>query len=102
MVCRPRGALLDVFINSIEDTIFEWLPTLTEIQDLGTTPSYSKMQDVEDSPHCVEFIGRWENFKNDVRSGSLGKTAKFWIAYCNRVWILMRFQKAIKENNLPQ
>ena len=38
-------------------------------------------------------------FRQAVRLGKLGKTAKFWMMYMDCVWHLLRFQQAIKENN---
>jgi hypothetical protein len=38
--------------------------------------------------------------KKKVRDGLLGKTAQFWMSYCDCVWTLLSFQMAVKTNNL--
>jgi len=101
MIDALERMLLDVFIESLsavdissETTIFE---KLVQISKVALAPSHS---DVENSKECKDFIDEFEVFKNKVRTGLLGKTAQFWLSYCDSVWILMRFQKAVKENNL--
>ena len=37
-----------------------------------------------------------------VRSGLLGKTGQFGMSYCDCVWTLIRFQMAVKTNNLTR
>ena len=63
-----------------------------------TTPG--SFCDAEGNQLCMEFLQRYEDFKDQVRQGSLGKTAQFWLNYCDCVWTLMNFQRAVKENNL--
>ena len=38
-------------------------------------------------------------FRDHVRRGGLGKTAKMWMQYLDFVWMLLRFQRGTKENN---
>ena len=51
---------------------------------------------------CLTFIDKFEKFKNQNRKGDLGKTAQFWLMYCDCIWKLMRYQHSIKENNLEE
>lgn len=39
-------------------------------------------------------------FKEKVRDGHLGKTAQFWIWYTDKVWLILCFLQATKENDL--
>jgi len=50
--------------------------------------------------NCVAFINRFKQFLTGVREGSLGKTAQFWMMYCDCVSVLLQFLKAVKENDL--
>jgi len=78
-------------------TIFE---KLVQISKLASAPSQSAIVDVGNSKDCKDFLDEFELFKNIVHTGFLGKTAQFWLSYCDSVWILLRFQKAVQENNL--
>jgi len=71
-----------------------------EISQLASAPSRRHLDAVETSPDCKTFIDHFDEYKNEVRNGFLGKTAQFWMSYCDSVWILLNFQKAVKENNL--
>lgn len=43
---------------------------------------------------------RHAKFKEEACDGKLGKTAKFWLRYMEKVWLMLRFLRATKENNL--
>ena len=45
----------------------------------------------------VQFYQKYQEFKDDVRQGHLGKTAQFWI---DKVWLILTFLRATKENDL--
>ena len=38
-------------------------------------------------------------FRDHVRRGGLGETAKMWMQYLDFAWMLPRFQRGTKENN---
>ena len=42
----------------------------------------------------------YEYFKEEVRAGRHGKTSQFWVQYMDRVWLLLRFLRATKMNDL--
>jgi hypothetical protein len=48
----------------------------------------------------VDLSDQYEDLKNKVRQGQLGRTAQFWVSYCDCVWTLLRFQLAVKMNDL--
>jgi hypothetical protein len=51
---------------------------------------------------CIELIHKYCDFKQEVRNGKLGKTGQFWMSYIDCVWLLLKFQYAVKENNFVQ
>ena len=51
------------------------------------------------SDEYVHFCKQFDVFKLKMRQGDLGKTAQFWLQYCDSVWVLKRFHQAFKENN---
>ena len=48
----------------------------------------------------MEFYQKYLEFKDSVRQGDLGKTAKFWMDYIDKVWLILTFVRATKENDL--
>jgi len=67
---------------------------------LAAEPSPAHLQAAEDSAACKDFLAHFNNFQDAIRHGDFGKTAKFWIQYCDCVWTLLAFQQAVKENDL--
>ena len=41
----------------------------------------------------------YEYFKQLIRRGSNGKTAQFWLQYIDRVWLLLQFSFATRQND---
>lgn len=76
------------------------LTQLTELQSLADNPTFEGCAEVINSEQYQRFIDDYEAFKDDVRHGKYGLTGQLWINYCDRVWILLRFLEAIKENQL--
>lgn len=74
------------------------LPSCCE--SLAGSISRSSMQDVLNNPEFQSFTEAYDSFREDVRQGKYGLTAKFWITYMNSVRLLFRFQQAIKCNDL--
>ena len=52
------------------------------------------------SESCNKSLDRYDEFKETVRQGVLGKTAQFWLSYMEKVGLILQFQRAIKENRL--
>jgi len=75
---------------------------LSEIQLLASSPSDDTLlAETSHSEACVKFLEAFSVFVSNTQGGSLGKTAQFWINYTDSVWALLRFLRAIKENDLP-
>jgi hypothetical protein len=71
-----------------------------ELKSLAVHPCYENCADVMENEDNISFTDQFQNFKQQVRNGQLGKTAQLWMNYCDSVWILLRFVEAIKENDL--
>lgn len=69
------------------------------IENLAENPSYSNLTSVNDNLSCETFYSDYQTFLIEVREGTLGKTAQFWIGYMDKVSLILRFQRATKENN---
>ena len=67
---------------------------------LAENPSESSLTEVFSCDECVKMVHDYNRYKDGVREGLLGKTASFWLMYSDCVWILVRFQQAVKQNDL--
>jgi len=68
---------------------------------LASDTTSSNLLSAAQSESCQRYLHQLELFKSDIRQGKLGKTAQFWMMnYCHCVWTLLRFHRAVKENNL--
>jgi hypothetical protein len=67
---------------------------------LAVNPSYANLGVNIEAAEFFNFAENYNNFKQDVREGKLGKTAQLWLSYSDCVWTLMRFQQSVKENNM--
>ena len=41
----------------------------------------------------------YSEFRQSVRDGLLGETGQFWLQYMDCVWVVLRLNQAVKENN---
>jgi len=73
-----------------------------EMRQLASNPSHETFDQCAASVHCLDFVKSYNQFQDDIRQGKLGETAKFWMAYCECVWILMRFLRAVKLKDMIQ
>jgi len=71
-----------------------------ELATLADQPSRANLSEATESERYRRLVDQFDDFKASVRLGEMGKTAQFWIRYCDCVWILLGFQHAVKENNL--
>jgi len=71
------------------------------VSQLARDPSDSRLVEAAQSDNCVQFFTRYKEFAAQVKRGEFGKTAQFWLQYCDCVWILLTFQRSVKENDFP-
>ncbi|KAK3738931.1 hypothetical protein RRG08_006498 [Elysia crispata] len=60
----------------------------------------SENQSTSTDTAVKELAGEFLKFKQVVRQGKLGKTAQFWIQYCDFVWNILPCLRATKTNDL--
>ena len=49
--------------------------------------------------HLLNFLEESSLFRQQVRGGSLGKTAQFWLTYMNHVSLVLSLLYAVKNND---
>ena len=58
------------------------------------------IEDVCNSTHFVELFDSFENFKNSVLRGDLGRTAQFWAMYIRYIQIYHSVERAVRETDI--
>ncbi|KAK3735621.1 hypothetical protein QZH41_007397 [Actinostola sp. cb2023] len=89
--------LLDVFENQHEEELTEETKEL--LCRLADDPCEENLSNALSSESCAELLLHYSEFKAKVCDGQLGKTAQFWLKYMEKVWLILRFLRATKENN---
>ena len=52
-----------------------------------------------DDEHIASFIKTYLTFREDARSGQLGKTAILWMSYADHIWLTLDLLQAVKTND---
>ena len=68
-------------------------------QRLAHGPNRQNLSEALSNDSCTNMLNQYVEFRDHVRRGDLGKTAKMWMQYLDFVWLLLRFQRATNENN---
>ena len=63
-------------------------------------PSHDTLQEMKENEAFSAFFARYQQFKQSVRDGHLGKTAQFWLSYMAIVWLILTLIKATKMNDM--
>ena len=74
--------------------------TLSKLQQLSENPCAESLQNAKADDVSESFVRRLSDFVEGIRRGKLGKTAQFWINYCDAVVIMVTFLRAVKENDV--
>ena len=73
---------------------------VTTLDHLAKNPCKDNLLACLASESCNKSIDRYNEFKETVRRGALGKTAQYWLSYMEKVGLILQFQRATKENCL--
>ena len=73
---------------------------VTTLDHLAKNPCKDNLLACLASESCNKSLDRYDEFKETVRQGALGKTAQFWLSYMEKVGLILQFHRATKENCL--
>ena len=73
---------------------------VVEAKELVTNLGSNAAETTLASQAFDQLFAQYEYFKKEVRAGRHGKTSQFWVQYMDRVWLLLRFLRATKMNDL--
>lgn len=88
MLDAAERLLLQSFIASQPDTNSEMVK-FDMLEKMASNPTHEAMLE---TIACDEFIAcsaAYNKYKNEIRNGDHGKTAKFWLMYIDCVWDLL-------------
>jgi len=88
MLDATERLLLEAFIDETHSDLH--FPD--EVRTLAAAPNPDSLCAVVSSEEFVRFVTEFNKFRQEVREGKLGNTAKFWIIYMECVWHLLQFQ----------
>ena len=65
-----------------------------------SNPSQDVVNQAVENGNYENLFDLYESFKKKVRSGDFGITPKSWMDYMDKIWLVLRFLKAAKLNDL--
>ena len=68
---------------------------------LSKDPTNDNIQNFVKHAKCVTLLAQYEEHKAKIRAGGCGKTPQFWLWFMDKIWLLLRFLRATKCNNIP-
>ena len=105
MLVALEQLIFEAFIDKVHDGKLSNFVDKTDLQileNLANHLSVDGVHDVLQFSHCKTLLNLYDAFKCEIRKGELGITAQFWLTYCDCIWNVLRFQRAIKTNDLNQ
>jgi len=74
--------------------------TRQTLSNLASNPNAPSYAEAVASPEVIDLLNDFHQFRINAASGKMGLTAKLWTNYCDSVCTLLRFQRAVKKNDL--
>lgn len=92
--------LLECFDNiQNEDSIIP-VNVQTLLENLANDQSKDNLDKCLECDQFLTYFERYQVFKDSIRGGNMGKTARFWLQYMDAVFKILTLIKATKENDL--
>ena len=74
---------------------------VTGLTDLLELPSGTTIEVAKTDDEISSIVKDYNEFKESVRAGDIGKTAKLWISYMDHVLLILNINQAVKYNDYP-
>ena len=94
-----RLLLIEYVISKKRTKLLESQIQETIITDLLELPSGTTIQTAKTDNEISSLVKDYNEFKESVRQGGSGKTAKLWISYMDHVWLILNVSQAAKYND---
>jgi hypothetical protein len=102
---RVHQRMLDALERLMLETFFEKKSVEFNAQDLidlASNPSNEFVLKAQENACNIQVCRQFNEYKEEIRCGLHGKTAQFWLQYCDCVWVLLQFHQSVKQNNYMQ
>jgi len=76
------------------------LPDVCDLRDVTHNLSATAVESLTGNEEFIALHAQFSHFRRELAKGTFGATAKFWFGYMQSVWHLLRFIRAVKENDL--
>ena len=96
--------LLQVYLEDENaDEIFSSLPSQSSLmlKNLVENPSQDNLDAAMSEDSISQTVRGYEEFRERVATGHLGKTAQFWLSYMEHIHLVLSLLDAVKTNNFP-
>ena len=70
-----------------------------KLNEIKSSATKEKLNDCINDTGITGYIQKYCQFREDVANGALGKTAQFWVAYMNVVWLALQLHESVKRND---
>lgn len=99
--CLER-LLLSQYLTSIgEKEVFSQLPEGSKgiLDELLKAPSKEAFDATRNDAPLQKYIEGYQQFRESVQAGHLGKTAQLWTSYMDHIWLVLSLIHAVKHND---
>ena len=94
-----RLLLIEYVISKNRTKLLESQNQETIMTDLLELPSGATIETAKTDDEISSLVKYYNKFKESVRQGGSGKTAKLWISYMDHVWLILNVTQAVKYND---
>jgi len=99
--CLERLLLSQYLTSTGEEEVFTRLPEESKriLDKLLKTPSEETLDAVKIDTPMQQYIEGYQQFRESVKAGHLGKTAQVWTSYMDHIWLVLSLIHAVKHND---
>lgn len=73
--------------------------SMTKVMSLLANRNKENFDEVVGDPAFKSYMNEYIDFRLEVRKGTLGKTAAFWVSYMDHIWLILSLLKSVKTND---
>ena len=97
-----RLLLMEFLISSNRSSLKERLENeqVDIMQEPLENPSRTSLNVSRMDETLMSLVQEYADFKENIREGEMGKTARLWMSYMDHIWLILKLIQAVKVNDL--
>ena len=97
-----RLLLMEFLISSNRSSLMERLENeqVDIMQEPLENPSRTSLNVSRMDETLMSLVQEYADFKENIREGEMGKTARLWMSYMDHIWLILKLIQAVKVNDL--